>query len=356
MSWLNPNNELFWHKASVNSVQFNGLGNMAVSGSADKSIIRWNVAGFERWWVNQHDGKIAKNIGKSVRVVRYRPVNNDLVAAGLENGEIKLWDVLGDGKNTRTTFVVNQDDRVFDLKFSPDSRYLFSGHGSGSVMQWDVNQAIYNKSKTVVKNVPSKLVNFSIYSLALVGEDKQNLVIGGRYNNLVVWNWKQQKSFNMKYSQPGSQKDYIFSLAGAEYNSNRLATSDNQGRITLWNMEKCLNNNGECEIIDQWIDGHGGKAVRSVALTGDGCYLASGGDDGRVVLWSLTKEGRRFTSTGQQVYSALNMFNQTSSDQHGFNSVDVKVVNQRLLLIAGNQDKQVIYKNLPLDTKSNCSK
>jgi WD-40 repeat-containing protein len=31
---------------------------------------------------------------KAMRVVRFRPVNNDMAAIGLENGEIQLWDLL----------------------------------------------------------------------------------------------------------------------------------------------------------------------------------------------------------------------------------------------------------------------
>jgi WD40 repeat protein len=308
------------------------------------------VRGLTNPLINQHDATLAQKIGKSVRVVRYKPVNNDVVAAGLENGEIQLWDVIAGSKIPRATFSLNKDDRVFDLKFSASSHYLFSAHGSGEVLQWDIDDALLrsttslNQSVKINQPVRNKQFNFAISSMALVGKDKDHLVIGQRYNNLEVWNWKQDKTFKMPYKPAGSQQDYIVSLAGAEYNPNRLATADTQGRITLWDMQPCLENKGECAVIDQWPDGHGSKSVRSVALSGDGCYLASGGDDGRVMLWPLTKEGKRELPTGKPVRSA----------GYKFNSVDVKVVKKKILVLSGDDHKRVRLDILEPEKKSQC--
>ncbi|AFZ24186.1 WD40 repeat-containing protein [Cylindrospermum stagnale PCC 7417] len=350
LSWLNPDNPFFGHQRSVTSVQLNGVGDKAVSGSQDQSIIRWNTRGFSNPLVNQHDATLAKNISKSVRVVRYKPVDNDVVAAGLENGEIQLWDVISPSKKPKATFSLNKDDRVFDLKFSPSSQYLFSGHGSGLVLQWNINDALLTSAtsanESVKFNRPEKIkkFNFAIYSLALVGKERENLVIGQRYNNLEVWNWQKDKTFKMPYKPAGSQEDYIFSLASPEYKPNLLATADNQGRITLWDMQPCLENKGECTVIDQWIDGHGGKAVRSVAISGDGCYLVSGGDDGRVILWPLTKEGKRALPTGKPVRSTA----------YKFNSVDIKIVKKRILVLSGDDRKKVSLDFMETDRKSQC--
>ncbi|AFY44273.1 hypothetical protein [Nostoc sp. PCC 7107] len=341
LSWLNPNNPFFGHRRSVTFVQFNGVGDHAVSSSQDQSIIRWKIAGFTNPFVNQDDGRMAKNIGKSVRVVRYKPVDNDVVAAGLENGEIQIWDVLGGTKKPKVTFSNDKADRVLGLEFSQDSHYLFSGHGSGLVLQWDVDSALLDDHQSLTKNdsckdvkflVDCKDVNFPIYSLTLAGNDKQNLVIGGRYNNLAIWNFSQNKLWKVPYNPPGSQNDYIVSVDSTEYKPSLLATADNMGQITLWNMQQCLSkNNGQCQVIDKWSDGHGGKAVRSVALSRDGCYLASGGDDNRVMLWPLTQAGRRISPVGQVI----------RKEKQRFNSIDVKVVKNKILIISGNDDHKV---------------
>lgn len=87
--------------------------------------------------LNQDLGEIG-NARKAVRVVRFKPVDNDLVAAGLENGEIQLWNLTGH-RSMKDQMSYQRDDRVFALAFTQDSRRLFSGHGSGWVLQWDVN-------------------------------------------------------------------------------------------------------------------------------------------------------------------------------------------------------------------------
>ncbi|YAF95366.1 MAG: hypothetical protein AB3A66_22860 [Nodularia sp. CChRGM 3473] len=349
-SWLNPNSPFFGHQRSVNSVQFNGVGDKAVSGSQDQSIIRWRVAGFTNPFINQHDGKMSKDAGKSVRVVRYKPVDNDVVAAGLENGEIQLWNVLGGTNNYKASLSINKDDRVLALEFSQSSRSLFSGHGSGLVVQWDMNDALLRSSTSVQQpvmiNQPLKTqqVDFAIYGFALIGQERQNLLIGGRYNNLVMWNRSQDNLIPIQYNPPGGQNDYIVGVDSAEYKPNRLVTADNNGQITLWDMQSCVsNNNGQCEVIDRWSSGHGGKAVRSVAISNDGCYLASGGDDNRVMLWPLTTAGGRAVPNGQVVRSAAQKFN----------SVDIKVVNQRVLIISANDNNHVRVDVKP-DQNSQC--
>ncbi|GBE93393.1 hypothetical protein [Nostoc cycadae] len=332
LSWLNPNNPFFGHRRAVTFVQFNGVGDRAVSSSQDQSIIRWNLAGFTNPLVNQDNGRMAKNIGKSVRVVRYKPVDNDVVAAGLENGEIQIWDVLGGTKKPEVTFLYDKADRVLGLEFSQDSHFLFSGHGSGLVLQWDINSALLNDEVTLKEPIKTINVNFPVYSLALAGQDKQNLVIVGRYNNLDIWNFSQNKLWKVPYSPPGSQNDYIVSVDSAEYKPSLLATADNMGQITLWNMQQCLiKNNSQCQVLDKWSDGHSGKAVRSVALSRDGCYLVSGGDDNRVMLWPLTTKGKRASVVGQLI----------RSERQRFNSVDIKVVKNQILIISGNDDRRV---------------
>ncbi len=350
ISWLNPESPFFGHKRSVASVEFNGTGQEAISGSKDQSIIKWNVSGLANPLINPYAGKMSENINKSVRVVRYKPVNNDVIAAGLENGEIQIWDAISGDKKPKIIFSSKKDDRVFDLRFSQSSRYLFSGHGSGLVLQWDIEDALLSSntsSKDSIKlNNPLVMKKFdhAIYSMALAGKDKDNLVVGQRHNNLDIWNWKQDKIVKIPYKPNGAQDDYIVSLASAAYKPSLLAVADNQGKISLWNMQSCLDKNGSCQVIDQWVDGHRGKPVRSVALSSDGCYLVSGGDDNRVVLWPLTKEGKRELLTGEEVLSG----------NYKFNSVDIKMVKKQILVLSGDDRKQVRLNILDGDRKSRC--
>ncbi|AFY32743.1 WD40 repeat domain-containing protein [Calothrix sp. PCC 7507] len=330
-SWLNPNNPLFGHTAPVTSVQFNGMGDNAVSGGNDQKIIKWDSAGFLNPLINQFQGDLG-NLGKAVRVVRYRPVDNNLLAAGLENGESWLFNLAGDGNKPIDSFLFRKDDRVLALEFTKDSRYLFSGHGSGYVLQWDVQSDL--EKNVSVNNSPfkQKKFDFAVSALALAGKANKNLMVGGRFNQLWMWNFEPDKVRSLPY-QEGSKDDYIQSLTVAAYKPNLMATADNQGYITLWNLDKCLSKDVKCTIVDRWGNGHGSKPVRSVVLNRNGCYLASGGDDGRVMLWPLNIDGKRHPqfANGQEV----------GRSEQRINSVDLKRQGKNIFVLSGSDDTQV---------------
>jgi WD40 repeat protein len=234
------------------------------------------------------------------------------------------------------SFFFQKDDRVLGLEFTQNSRYLFSGHGSGLVLQWDLRKLDAAKFEPVGQ-LP---LNFTASSLAFLGKDDRNLVIAGRYNRMVIWNGTSNQLRLISYPQEGSQNDYIESLDTVISNQSFLVTGDNQGYITLWNVGDCLTeNNQQCgQVLDRWNTGHQEKPVRSVALSDDGCYLVSGGDDGRVMLWPLTQLGRRATEflDGKPVEGL--------SLSQGINDVDLKVVKNRLLIASGNKDHRVRVK------------
>ncbi|MEQ8999594.1 MAG: WD40 repeat domain-containing protein [Coleofasciculus sp. B1-GNL1-01] len=343
LSWLNPNNNRFGHQAEVNSVQFNGMSQNVVSGSNDQTLIKWRVDGFFNPFANPEVDEIA-NTGKAVRVIRYKPVDNNFVAAGLENGEIQLLNLLAETPKLMDSFVFQKDDRVLALEFTEDSRYLFSGHGSGKVLGWDIYQDLHqNIGQFDPAKEPVLELNFdfAVYGLKFIGQGNQNLAVAGRFNQLVILNLGDNSLRKVTYQagQEGGQDDYILSMDIAKLKPYLLATSDNQGIITLWDMRPCLVDNQSCEILDRWSNGHGSLPVRSVALSNGGCYLASGGDDGRTMLWPLTTQGKRAEnySSGIEV--------DQSFDNKKFNSVDINVLKRNILIASGSDDTQVRVEN-----------
>jgi len=347
LSWLNPNNKVFGHQDAVNSVQFNGMSQNVVSSSEDQTLIKWRVDGFFNPFANPEVETIAKT-GKAVRVIRYKPVDNNVVAAGLENGEIQLLNLLAETPKLMMSFSPQKDDRVFALEFTDDSRYLFSGHGSGLVLGWDLQQNL-NESRVGVninqEPALGKQWDFAVYALKFVGQGNR-LAVAGRFNQLFIWDLSNPNNTTVavQYRQdgqyrPGGQDDYIESIDVADMKPYLMATADNQGYITLWNMESCLIEGEACEIIDQWQNGHGGQPVRSVALSNGGCYLASGGDDGRTMLWPLTTQGKRAENYSSGIEVGRSLRNQR------FNSVDINVLNRHILIASGSDDTQVRVEN-----------
>jgi WD40 repeat protein len=406
--WLMQAPTKIMHTASVNSVRFFGNGSLVFSGSSDRTIRKWQIED-GAWHLNtpylEHKNAIAdeKDIAKAVRVIRPNPNDSkDEIAIGLENGEVKLWDIATNKEKSlqETNAKSQKDNRVFDLAYTQNARFLFSGHGDGTVKTWSMETL---KQTSVGVKVP-----FTISALAL--DDSQAgyplLIIAGRYNQIVVWDmnaktiyklpytYKQdQTSSNNSFSPVIGQHHYITSLATG---NNVLASADNQGYITLWDMEKirsCIakpspikaetnkNSNSVSNTKDtkngkktelktpdklgnttkilpcnlkytQWRDGHDRQPVRSVSLTQDGKYLASGGDDGRAILWELGRDTEDERSLKIITEKPKPQKYQIDSLGIKINSIDIKTLPDKLLITTGDDEKHVRICRFNLENKN----
>ncbi|MEM9537346.1 MAG: WD40 repeat domain-containing protein, partial [Cyanobacteria bacterium P01_E01_bin.45] len=111
------------HTAPVRTVRFNGAATELVSGSDDRSIRRWQIRGNRLVSLG-----VVAEVDEAVRVVRYRPVRNNWLAAGYENGSMQLLNLVS-GRNLEMFAPQidggdRRDDRVFALAVEPDSRLL----------------------------------------------------------------------------------------------------------------------------------------------------------------------------------------------------------------------------------------
>ena len=376
LAWfLNP---VGHHQGSVNSIRIIGNGGTVISGGSDRTIRRWQVNS-SRWnFLTRRlrfEGLIADNTDKPVRIIRQSKKDDDVIAAGLDNGNIYLWNILS--KNRQSVY--QGLDRVFDLDFTRDARYLFSVHGSGFVYQWDLSD---RDGKPINRAYPK----FALSTIALSeSRNKSTLIfVAGRYGKLAVWDWQAEKFYEFKYKlstenefeQLLGQNHYIDSLAIAN-RKNILAMADNQGYITLWDVNQirqCIDTyeqtssrrgnsknvtvNGQisfekilnCDnaIVDRWREGHNGAPIHSLALTQDGCYLASTGDDGKVMLWPLNTEGSRSSeiSDGRTIAEFSDTILKT---------IDIKAIGNYLLIASdAKNDRITLYKIKQMDINAEC--
>lgn len=336
LGWLsnfNPNNPFPAHQGAVTSVRFDGTGNRAMSSSNDRTIRLWDVGGFSNPFEGFDRGTVTE-APKAIRTVQYRPVQNDLVALGLENGEIQILDYQSNNKQPIATFINQADDRVFGLEYTLDARTLFSGHGSGTVLRWDL-QNLFTNPPTQPSQV--KKFDFAINAIAMVGQDDSTLAIAGRFNQLVLWNWRNDTVKTIEYPNKGGQDDYIQSIAVPDHNRNLLATGDNQGYMTVWDLRTCLPNNLQsnrpCQLVDAWKEAHSGKPVRAIAFSSQGCNLVSGGDDGQTKLWTFNTFGKRINDL-----SGKNL----ATSQASVSAVDIHLDAKDILTISGTTEGRIL--------------
>lgn len=378
------------HQGAVNSVRLIGNGGIVVSASSDQTIRRWQVDN-NSWLPLSHlkdEGVIAptSSIQKSVHVIRQIPDHESQIALGLENGDIQLWDVL-QKQQLQEPFQKQKNDRVFALDFTRNSRYLFSGHGSGRIYQWDAQ-----KGKPILDGAYPR---FSISTLRVTesqADDGLNLVVvAGRYNKLAFWDWDRHRLFELPYNylaqaQPQfkpivGQHDYIENLDVTE-DSKFLATADSRGYISLWDMRqirRCILQTTEivkastdglpntpntlhslktCSntLLKQWMGGQD-QPVRTVAFSQNSCYLSSGGDDGRVMLWQLSDITS--SSTSQMIQDKGRNLAALSWMRFirpaGINSIDIKALSDRILVVTGDdRDRVRLFRVNQVSDHANC--
>lgn len=350
------------HTDVVNVVRFSSDNLSVVSGSDDCTIRHWRSDGLELKHIATLDtgeavgcgsgndtrpesnSPLKVNNNQPVWALQFDPIKNDRVAAGLKNSVIQLWNLATHEKEYELIVqeMVDSSDKVFDLVFTNDLRYLISGHGSGKVVVWERKQSVNEKFQSSPKRKDIEL-RYQAQALAL-SQDDRTLAIGGNNKNITLLDLTEPNSRQRRFSvkvpnRSFGQDDYVWSLDFAPNRSNLLATADSDGYITIFDLDQCqINNtptqsnepiNQECVKVDQWQAGK--SAVRSLAFTENGSKLVSAGDDGRVVVWPLTSESKLDRETavnGREIYKSPNTIN----------SIDVN--KQGTIIVSGGKDCQ----------------
>jgi hypothetical protein len=221
------------HTGTVWSVAFGPDGQRIASSGEDKTIKIWRAT----------DGALLNTLrghARNVWSVAFSP-DGSLVGSGSFDKTIKLWRT-DTGALART--LTGSGEAVVHIDFSPDGRLLASAGDDKLIRLWRVSDGAPVRSLSGSDHV---------YSVAF-SRDGQWLASGGRARGNLATLWQQ-------------------------FFGNRML-GGNGKTSRLWRVSD--------GALQQEMSGHSDD-VGSVALSSDGNWLATGGEDKIVNLWRLMK-------------------------------------------------------------------
>ncbi|MCI0459173.1 MAG: WD40 repeat domain-containing protein [Gemmataceae bacterium] len=305
------------HRGEVNSVAFSHSprGPLFVSGSEDRTVGVWKLAGGEAPEVLHHE--------TAVRVVACSPpvAGRRICLAGCADGKVYVWDL--DKLDAPLHKIEAHRDAITALAFSPDGKFVASGGQDNALCLWEVQtgKLLYTFDHEHGVDNPHQ---GTVTALHFTPQGK--LVSAGRDNTLRVWALHEkgprlegEPVFNRggSVTHPGVSADgklMVFdqgrtlqllsvekhrpmavlknqatatpfeTIALFSPDSSLLLTAGaNEGRMQLWRTPTATSRAYE---VRQLVPTER-SAVTSAAFSPDGRLAVSGTKDGYVHLWIM---------------------------------------------------------------------
>ena len=222
------------------------------------------------------DGEAAEiDITALMEMISEDLVSHDMMSDNLISAELSgdLW--------SKPTWKIQQtisahSDWVRCLSFTPDGLQLVSGSFDKTIKLWqlDTGTAIYTLADRLK----------GVFALA-VSPDGKFLASGSWDETIELWHLETGTAL----STLSQHTDSVRSLAITPDSKTLISGSFDQ-KIVLWSLP---DGNVTSTIVDR-------EPIVAIALSADGTFLASTGDDGVVKIWSLASGLKIAQSNGNQ--------------------------------------------------------
>jgi WD40 repeat protein len=264
------------HPEGVTSIALSPDGQLLVSGSYDSNVRVWRMS----------DGALARTLGGHVGTVwsvAFSPDGSRIASSG-EDRTVKLWRP-NDGALTNT--LKGHIRNVWSIAFSPDAQLLASGSFDKTVRIWRVETGALVRTLTGSKEAVVG-IDFS--------PDGSLIAAGGDDKEIRLW-----RVADGTIAKVLSGSDHVYSVAFSRDGKWLASGGRARGDLgTLWHQffgNRLLGRNANTVrlwrvsdgTLQEELSGHSDD-VWSVALSSDGKWLASSGEDQIVNLWRTRVE------------------------------------------------------------------
>ncbi|MEU5383765.1 nSTAND1 domain-containing NTPase [Kitasatospora cineracea] len=268
------------------SVAYSSQGALLARGGADGSLRIFDVSDA------RHPVALSDSVQASkgaVTSLKFSPDNRTLAfsaftdTTGDQTGSVQLWSV-ADPRHPSLLGTVPpvRGQALMSVAFSPDGAVLAvsgstaagSSRRTGLLQLWDVS----DPARPAVFGSPLTGHTDSVNQVAF-GPDKRVMASAGSDSRVLVWDVSdpRQPKVSSTLSLGAAADSVAFSP-----DARLLATADQSGNVSLWNV----GSPSQARAIGPPLRGHT-SMVGALAFDSTGRTLASGGGDGRVLLWRL---------------------------------------------------------------------
>lgn len=227
-------------------------------------------------------------LGTSTEAVAFDPSDGNILAAGREDGSVRIWNV-----PTRThTTLPGHRGKVTGVAFTADGRTLAASGEDGEILVWGSNAG----GTRGWRRMPGWTLAGGSGSLNSVAfsPDGRTLAAASDRGTVLLWNARTGRRRGTLSGHSASVKSVAFSPDG-----RILASGSVDGTVILWNRSTGAR---------ATLTGHT-NSVSNVAFSADGNVLASAGTDNRVFLWDA--EPTPFILRGHTVHARSVAFSPT---------------------------------------------
>ena len=241
------------------SISYSPGGLIIAAAHQDQSVRLWDVEGNNRRPLatfRGHEG--------TINSVVYSP-DGTMIASGSSDGTIRIWNPQAVQIDNQLLHILPYRDEITTVCFSPDSRVIAGGCVDGSIRVWDTGTGrevdTFNDHLATIEQI-----DFSPDGTRFISASSDGTVI---LFSLV--------SPAGRISEPVLQEKPVYSLAFSQ-DGNSFITGGAATEVQIWST-----NNGILKQ-EKTLMGHK-DVVRSVDVSPDGSYIASGSLDGTVRIW-----------------------------------------------------------------------